>query len=84
MDTQFFNKFNHYFKDDKVITDVIQYKKRSKIPANIKNPNQFKNKCKDFIVKNNELVYEPTGHIVIPKNDSTKVLENFYTTNDFG
>ena len=51
MDTQFFNKFNHYFKDDKVIVHVIQYKKRSKIPANIKNPNQFKNKYKDFIVK---------------------------------
>jgi transposase InsO family protein len=84
MDTQFFNKFNHYFKDDKVITDVIQYKKRSKIPANIKNPSQFKNKYKDFIIKNNELVYEPTGHIVIPKNDTTKVLENVYKTNDFG
>ena len=32
MDTQFFNKINHY----KVITDVIQYKKRSKIPINLK------------------------------------------------
>ena len=50
MDTQFFNKFNHYFKDDKVITDVIQYKKRGTLPANIKNPNQFKKKYKDFDV----------------------------------
>ena len=30
------------------------------------------------------MVYEPTRHIVIPKNDSTKVLENVYKTNDFG
>ena len=84
---ELYNKLNNFFPTDKSIDEAKQYLRDGSLPEYVntnKKARRYKNKLQDFEIQDSYLVFVPLDLAVIPKSETTKVLENLYMENDQG
>ena len=86
--TQLYNKLNHYFENDTALQEAIHFIQTGEFPNSIEQSprakSSYKRKFKDFIVRNNQLVFSPLNLTVLRKRDIDQVLSEEYQKKNIG
>ena len=78
-------QLNNYGYDQKVVDDVLEFKRTGVVPEHIKTKSRFIKKWSPFYVTDNHLIYRPNNlTVIIDPDEKTKVMQEMYDNDRFG